>query len=241
MPSHFYRFWFLVPTNLKANNSSKHNPTNMKQSTYAPVKQVDDIDDATVIVEVVKPMETVRQEKEQNEIDDWTRAKCAGVVGAIAGCLTGGFTCSLICATGCIYAAKQEGTVGDIARACGSSAIKANVMAREVDNEHQVVDKSKQAAAAVWSKAKDLNREHKIVEKTKDCVVSGVKAGVEFSREHKLVEKTAQGIGKVVSVVAQEVSTISREGQSNDTAPHSDPEIAVVDRVELPQAEDNKN
>ena len=156
--------------------------------SYDPVKQSDDLEDPPVIVEVVKPMEALHEENISGEDDDWNRAKCAGVVGGIAGCLTGGFWLSVICTTGCIYAAKQEGTAGDIARACGTCAIKTNVMAREVDEQHQVVDKCKIAAAAVWCKAKDLNQEHQIVEKTKECIKSEIgRATSELQSHHDLV------------------------------------------------------
>jgi hypothetical protein len=201
----------------------------MTPSSYISVRQSDDLEDPPVIDEVVKSMEVVHQENNQEE-DDWNRAKCAGVVGGVAGCLTGGCWLSLVCATGCIYVAKREGTTGDIARAFGACGIKANVMAREVDEQHQVVDKSKKAAVAVWSKARDLNREHQIVEKTKDCVKSGVKAGVEFSREHKLVERTVKGVGKVFSVVAQEISTTSKEEEEDSsTNATNSPEFVVVE------------
>jgi hypothetical protein len=52
------------------------------------------------------------------------------------------------------------------------------------------------------------------VGKTKECVKSGVKTGVEFTKEHRLVERTYNGVGKVLSVVAQEIS--------------SDPDIAIA-------------
>jgi hypothetical protein len=205
----------------------------MTPSSYIPVKQSDDLESPPVIDEVVEPMEVVVHQENNHEEDDWSQAKCAGVVGGVAGCLTGGFWLSLVCATGCIYAAKREGTAGDIARACGTCGIKANVMAREVDEQHQVVDKSKKAAVAVWSKAKDLNREHQIVEKTKDCVKSGVKAGVKFSREHKLVERTAQGVGKVLSSVVQEITTISKDEEDSTTDSTTFSESIVVEEREF--------
>jgi hypothetical protein len=58
-------------------------------------------------------------------------------------------------------------------------------MARDVDKQHHVIKTSKEAATTIWSAVNDINLEHQIVEKTKDRVVS-----------------TAQGVGKVISVVA---------------------------------------
>jgi hypothetical protein len=211
-------------------------------SQYEQVKQADDIEEPPVIVSMVKPMGEAQQER--NSIDDWNKqeVKYAGCVGATAGCLAGGFCLSLACATGCIYCAKQEGTAGGaVARACGSYAIKAQVMAREINEQHHVVEHSKEAAKAVWNKTKDINREHQIVEKTKDCVVSAVKSGIEFTKEHNLVERTAQGVGKVISVVAKEVASTggsaSSTSSSSDDAEedvHSEPEIIMhADGAEL--------
>jgi hypothetical protein len=190
---------------------------------YEQVKQSDDIEEPPVIVEMVKPMGKAQQER--NIDDHWNKVKCAGCVGATVGCLTGGVWLSLVCATGCLYCAKQEGTAGgDVARACGSYAIKAQVMAREINEQHHVVKTSKEVAKAVWKMTKDINREHQIVEKTKDCVVSVVKSGIEFTKEHNLVERTAQGVGKVVSVVAKEIASTSSSTTSSSSSPYNDAE-----------------
>ena len=87
-----------------------------------------------------------------------------------------------------------------------------------------MVDNTKQAAAATWNKVKALNQEYQIVEKTKECVKSGVKAGVEFTKEHRLVERTYNGVGKVLSVVVQEIAS----DPDIASAAVSDPEIAVT-------------
>jgi hypothetical protein len=196
----------------------------MKDSTpYVPVKQIDDLEDGVI---VVNPLEVVHQEHaEQQAQHTWNQAKCAGCVGACAGCLTGGCWLSLVCGTGCVYAAKQhDGTIGDLARACGNFGIKANVMAREMDDKHNVVDNTKQAAAATWNKAKELNQEYRIVENTKECVKSGFKAGVEFTKEHRLAERTYNGVGKVLSIVVQEIAS----DPDSASAAVSDPEITVT-------------
>jgi hypothetical protein len=204
----------------------------MKDSTsYVPVKQIDDLEDSVIVVNPLEVVVHQDQHAEQQEAqeDAWNQAKCAGCVGACAGCVTGGLWLSLVCGTGCVYAAKQhDGTIGDLARACGNFGIKANVMARELDDKHNVVDNTKQAAVATWNKAKALNHEYQIVEKTKDCVKSGVKAGVEFTKEHRLVERTYNGVGKVLSVVVQEISS----DPEISSAAVSEPEIMVSTSLE---------
>jgi hypothetical protein len=223
LESRFHKIATITSFSTRSNNNN--NTANMKDSTsYVPVKQIDDPEDPPVIV--VNPLEVVHQEHaEQQAQDVWNQAKCAGCVGACAGCLTGGFWLSLACGTGCVYAAKQhDGTIGDLARACGNFGIKANVMARESDNKHNVVDNTKQAAVAAWNKAKTLNQEYQIVAKTKECVKSGVKTGVEFTKEHRLAERTYNGVGKVLSAVVQEIAS----DPDIASAATSDPESKVT-------------
>jgi hypothetical protein len=116
-------------------------------------------------------------------------------------------------------------TIGDLARACGNFGIKANVMARELDDKHNVVDNTKQAAVAAWNKAKMLNQEYQIVEKTKDCVKLGVKAGVEFTKELYWCSKQRiyKGVSKVLSLVVQEIVS----DPEISSAAVSDPGITV--------------
>jgi hypothetical protein len=141
-----YQKRIFVPKN------NKHQ-TSIIMSKYEQVHQADDIEEPLVIVERVKHMGEAQQQ--ERNLGDWNKAKCAGCVGATARCLTGGFWLSLVCATGCLYCAKQEGTAGgDVARACGSYAIKAQVMAREVDKQHHVVKRAKRRPSPFGARSK---------------------------------------------------------------------------------------
>jgi hypothetical protein len=216
----------------------KHNkhPTSVIMSKYEQVQQVDDIEEPPVIVEMVKPTTTTNtttttnsmgeeaQQQERTMNEDWNQqAKCAGCVGATAGCMTGGFCWSLVCATACLYCAKQEGTAGGAAaRACGSYAIKAQVMARDVDKQHHVVQTSKEAATTIWSAVQDINREHQIVEKTKDCLVS-----------------TARGVGKVISVVAKEISSSTPNANATTTTTNATTTSSSSTSTTSPSSDNN--
>lgn len=191
----------------------------MKFQAYEQVQQVDTLEDTPVLVEAVPRLEeVVSQHADHNE------AKYAGCMGATAGCLTGGWCLALVCCTGCVYCAKQEGTMGDIARGCGSMGIQANVMARDIEEEHHVVDKSKRAAQVVWSSAKQANEDYQITARTKHCVASCVHTGIAFTKEHKLVERTTQGVGSVVSTVAKELASTNttQTNNYNNDASNSD-------------------
>lgn len=196
----------------------------MKSQSYEAVQQVEELDDAPILVEAIPPMEQVVSEN--NEHSETDQVKCAGCMGATAGCLTGGWCIALVCCTGCIYCAKQEGVAGEVALGCGSMGISANVMVRDFVEEHNVAEKSKVAADVVWSKAKQTNEDYQIVSRTKSCVVTAVRTGLDFTKEHRIVERTAKGVGSIMSTVAKELApssstasnTVATEEQSETNA-----------------------
>ena len=161
----------------------------------------------------------------------WNVTRCAGCMGATAGCFTQGFCVSVLLGVGCIYCASvNEGVGGDIARAFGSVGVQANVMIRDLDEEHHLWERSKELGGAAWQRTKQWNEEYRIVESTKNCLVTSVKAGINFAREHKLVERTTKEMGQVLSVVAKEVVPNRNSGAANAAAEaFSDPEIYVTD------------
>jgi hypothetical protein len=105
-----------------------------KSKRYNPVQQSEGIlyDDVeappTLTQEDVKPIEDLVVDTVGSDIEgeDWNdEATCAGVVGGAAGLVVGGVWLSLVCATGCMFVAKEErGRMGDAARACGAYACK---------------------------------------------------------------------------------------------------------------------
>jgi hypothetical protein len=106
-----------------------------KSKRYNPVEQsevvvLDDDDEALPALnqEDVKPIEDLAVVAVGSDIEgeDWNdEATCAGVVGGAAGLVVGGVWLSLVCATGCMFVAKEErGRMGDAARACGTYACK---------------------------------------------------------------------------------------------------------------------
>jgi hypothetical protein len=108
--------------------------TILTSKRYNPVEQseavLDDDDEALPALnqEDVKPIEDLVLVAVGSDIEgeDWNdEATCAGVVGGAAGLVVGGVWLSLVCATGCMFVAKEErGRMGDAARACGTYACK---------------------------------------------------------------------------------------------------------------------
>lgn len=204
------------------------------KKNYNQVHQHDDLDDAPIMVH--RPVVgVVTGDDDDSAIDSarpsscWNTNRCAGCVGAVAGCFTMGPCVAVICATGCVYCARtqHENMGGDIARACGNMGVQANIMIRDLDDEHHLWERTRKTTSHVWKRTKEWNDEHQISQKTMNCLVSTVKAGVEFTKEHKLVERTAQGVGNVLSVVAKEVvhSSDSSTAANHVVEAFSDPEI----------------
>jgi hypothetical protein len=231
------------PTTLPIKSCSlNHTIMTFSNKNYKEVHQQDDLEDSPVMVHrpVVEVVSGGDDDMNHNNGNDpsrpsscWNTPRCAGCVGAMAGCFTMGPCLAVICATGCMYCAKtqHDNVGGDIARACGSMGVQANVMIRDLDDEHHVWERTQQAIASTWNRTKEWNDEYQISQKTKNCLVSTIKAGVEFNKEHKLVEHAAQGVGKVLSVVAKEVvhSSDSNTAASSAVEAFSDPEIYASD------------
>jgi len=213
---------------------------------YKKVQQDDDLEDAPVLV--ATPLELANEDHDNNNNSNnnnedgapgtapttscWNPTRCAGCVGALAGCCASGLCVSLICATGCMYCAKTQDNIGgDMARAFGRAGVQANVMIRDLDEQHNLMEKAKQFRASSWNQAKQWNEDYQITQTTKNCVVSTIQGGVAYAQEHELVERTTRGVRTVLSVVAKEVTTRTDDGVVAAEV-FSDPEIHVTDENE---------
>jgi len=163
----------------------------------------------------------------------WNVPRCAGCIGATVGCMTQGICLSTICGIACMYCTQvEEGVIGDISRVCGSVGVKANIMMRDMNNEHQLLERSKQLIETTWIQTKQWNEEYRIVESTKNCIVSTTKVGIQFTKEHKLVERTVQGVRNVLSVVTKEVIATDRNTTANQTVEDfTYPEIYITENI----------
>jgi hypothetical protein len=130
----------------------------------------------------------------------------AGVAGGVIGLLVGGPFLGVVLGLGSLYASNSDGAAGDAARALGDVALLANNKFKEVDNKHQIVEKSKVAAQEAWEKAKQLDRRHRVMERATDFVVWSWEAVKEINRKHRLLERLIEGIGRGLVFVMTKVS-----------------------------------
>lgn len=102
------------------------------------------------------------------------------LLGTIPGCLTGLYAA---------YATRQEGAVGDIARALGEVALVTRTKAIKIDKKHNIVARSKKAMIEAWEQAKELDKEHHILQKVKEFSLLSWAVALDFARRNKLFER----------------------------------------------------
>jgi len=156
---------------------------------------------------------TIQSEEER------TNVTAAGVGSGVFGLLLGGPFLGLLFGFGGAFAAeRKQGFVGDTARAVGEVAITIQRKAKEIDQKHNVVDKSKVAVNKAWEKAKEVDREHNILDKAKELAVYSWNNTVTFVRQHNLIERGVNGIGKGFCWLIEKVTPTSEEERATTSA-----------------------
>jgi hypothetical protein len=87
------------------------------------------------------------------------RRRGAGVLCGLFGCLLCGPIIALIFGGYAAYATSKDGTIGDAARAVGDVALTARDKAKEVDEKHDIVEKTKVSLREIGERAKAASRE----------------------------------------------------------------------------------
>lgn len=131
----------------------------------------------------------------------------SGVTGAVLGFFLGGPIGSALFGFTAAYVSQKDGAPGDAARALGDVGSTVRTKAIEVDEKHNIVEKTKKAAMNTWQKAKQYDEKHRILDYSKDFVVHGWKSFVEFVQERRLLEKGVDTAGKGYEYVAEKLCT----------------------------------
>lgn len=87
------------------------------------------------------------------------RRRGAGVLCGLFGCLLCGPILALITGGYAAYATSKDGAIGDAARAIGDVALNARDKAKEVDEKHDIVEKTKVSLREFGERAKAASRE----------------------------------------------------------------------------------
>ena len=142
-----------------------------------------------------------------------TQKKAAGIAAAVVGFFLGGPLISLLLGGGTYYAAthRPEGdAAGDAARSLGDVALVVRDRASELNDKHDLVNRSKNAAGALWQKSKakgeELDAKHDIVNKGKGLMDRVVAKAIELNNEHRIVERTRLLLGNILTMIANKLS-----------------------------------
>jgi hypothetical protein len=134
----------------------------------------------------------------------------AGVAAGVVGFVLGGSVVAILLGFGAAYATNTDGATGDVARALGEVALVAKKKAREVEEKHNLVDKTKVAAIECLERIKDANRKHHFVKKIKTMVVWTFKSTITFAQGRQLSERGSLAVGN-----HQRVAPVSSRGVQN--------------------------
>lgn len=166
--------------------------------------------------EEVKELNNLPRNAESAEKTEVPSQVGAGLLFGLSGLLLGGPVLALLGGAGATYvASKDEGPIGDAARASGDFAIetgsKVGEAAKEANEKHGFIDKIKSAFTYGWSKVQHFDEEHKATEKVKETMSNAGEKTVEFERKHHVMENFLGGIQSGVNFLLDKVKDATGE------------------------------
>lgn len=163
------------------------------------------------------------ESNDEHEEYPQARVVASGTAGCIFGCLMGGVACAIMGGLGSAYAAKHKGgsCVGDTARAMGEVAILAKQKAVALDQKHNVVKTTQEAAKTTFDKAKTLDEQYNITERTKTAVLVSGKATIDFAARHRLVERSIEGVGRGVAYIGRRITSHNSASEALQCTPEA--------------------
>ena len=127
--------------------------------------------------------------------------------------LLGGPLLGLILGFGAAYATQRDDEWGDSARAVGHVALTAQEQARAVNQKHNLVERSRQAAHKAWKQVQEMDRKHHVLDKTTEFLRTTWEAARAFVHRHRLVERGMEGIGKALMWAIEQMQQKIQESQ----------------------------
>ena len=114
---------------------------------------------------------------------------CAGIAGGVVGTLIAGPVVGLVAGGAAAYYSQRDGAAGDITRAMGEVAQTTGAKAKELNEKHNLIDKSKEAADAAWKKVKEINQKHHVADRSKVAAASVWESLKELEKQHNVANK----------------------------------------------------
>lgn len=124
-----------------------------------------------------------------NESSSSQQAWSAGIAGGVVATLVGGPVLGLVAGGAAAYYSQRDGAAGDITRAMGEVAETTGNKARELNEKHNLVDKSRVAADSAWKKVKAINKKHHVADRSQAAAKGAWEDIKEFDRKHSVAHK----------------------------------------------------
>lgn len=185
--------------------------------------------------------DTNAQDEETEELLEKRLARASGIGSAVFGFLVGGGPIlAIVLGVGAKYACEQPNAsaIRDAARAVGEVAMLVHKKAKQIDQDHSIVDESQRALAKLWNRAKEADEKHHILEKTKKGLVTGYHATADYVHRHNLIERFVLGVGSAMVWLGDKAALLMAQNESH--ASGTGGESRETQRVHLLRQDDHE-
>lgn len=144
----------------------------------------------------------------------------AGLLAGISGLLLGGPILAAVAGAAAAYvASKDEGPVGNAARATGdwavTTGVKVGEAAKEADERHGIIDRLKDMFSSGWRKVQKFEEDHKATERVKETLSEVSEKTVEFEKKHHVVENVLEGLQSGVRFLLEKLKSATGDAGNN--------------------------
>mmetsp|Transcript_15711 Transcript_15711/g.20908 ORF Transcript_15711/g.20908 Transcript_15711/m.20908 type:complete len:183 (-) Transcript_15711:511-1059(-) len=138
-------------------------------------------------------LEPPKSEKNKNKIKG-KQVGGAAIAGTIVGLVAAGPLIGVVAGVGAAAVAVTSTKAGHFARKSGDAVNAVGDQAKKINEQHQVVDKTKKVGNSVFGKAKEVDENHHVVDKTKNAASGAFRTAKNFDEKHQIVGKTGKGL-----------------------------------------------
>jgi len=136
----------------------------------------------------------------------------AGVTAGAATIIFGPII-ALIVGYGTAYGTTRPGAAGDICRAIGDTGLFIRDKAKELNQKHEIIEKTKKGAKETAEMVRNPEERNQLVNKTKNVCSDTWNNLREFENKHGLLEKAKNAIGEALTFIGNK---LRKNGAQND-------------------------
>ena len=134
----------------------------------------------------------------------------AAVVGGVAGLVVAGPLIGVVGSVAAGALAATKGPGGNLSRAAGEVVVSATERAQKLNEQHHIVQHSKEAAGKVVEGAKAIDEKHNVVGKSKIVAGNVFSNAKKFEENHHVLEKATDGLTKSLTFVSNKLKPKER-------------------------------